>query len=70
MGILFSHEAVGPVHEILIFIAYAPIPQLISIICVPQFFLVYTAWLFEAICRVKSGKFGHQVNSDTHMQTV
>ena len=25
---------------------------------------------FSSMNRVKSGKFGHQVNSDTHMQTV
>ena len=24
----------------------------------------------EMMSRVKSGKFGHQVNSDTHLQTV
>ena len=24
----------------------------------------------QRIARVKSGKFGHQVNSDTHLQTV
>ena len=26
--------------------------------------------LFREPYRVKSGKFGHQVNSDTHLQTV
>ena len=26
--------------------------------------------LYEIKCRVKSGNFGHQVNSDIHLQTV
>ena len=42
MGILFSREAIGPVHEILISTAYAPIPQLISIICTSIFSGVYS----------------------------
>ena len=33
--------------------------------------MVTVSWLINKIQgRVKSGKFGHQVNSDTHLQTV
>ena len=33
MYTLFSHKAIGLVHEILILIGYAPSPKIISIIC-------------------------------------
>ena len=30
----------------------------------------YVSKILVCLCRVKSGNFGHQVNSDIHLQTV
>ena len=31
---------------------------------------MYNGAFLKSFSRVKSGKFGHQVNSDTHLETV